>query len=104
MICVEGENDGVRGVFAKEEKGVYASFMGGGVGPKVRKECGGFDVDETVRGDEEVVAGLVGGLCEAVGDAGANGCQSFAWFRAVEEVEGAEGTGVQRAGIGSVFV
>ena len=94
LICIEGENDGVRGVFAKEEEGVDATFMGGGVGPKVRKECGGFDVDETVRGDEEVVAGLVGGLCEAVGDAGANGCQSFARFRVVEEVEGAEGAGV----------
>ena len=45
LICIEGENDGVRGVVAKEEKGVDASFMGGGVGPKVRKECGGFDVD-----------------------------------------------------------
>ena len=35
----------VHGVVAKEEKGVDASFMGGGVGPKVRKECGGVDVD-----------------------------------------------------------
>ena len=35
MICIEGENNGVCGVFAKEEERVDAAFMGGGVGPEM---------------------------------------------------------------------